>query len=236
MSGAKTRSRGAANLVAVLLLGLTGCNAGDLFRGPDEYVRSIVTTGKWRQAVRSPDNDVEIITIEHAVAFQSSAEGLSRGERKRLLDFLRRSQIGGSDRISLHGPMRDFGRHDPVTAARLEALKAELDRVGLKSVIADDGRIAPSDTEQVAVLVTRAIAISPDCRQSSPPRGHRPEFVMGCSNTTALGAMVADPLDLREGRTMGPADGEAGALGIQRYRERELEELEDADTQTTDDL
>ena len=228
--------RGVAGLAAAMLFGLSACNSGGFLRGPDEYVRSIVTTAKWRQAKRSADNDVEIISIEHAVAFQGSADALSRQERKDLLDFLRRSQVGGSDRISLHGPLRDFGRHDPVTAARLESLKAELDRLGLKSEIADGGRIAPSDPDQIAVMVTRAIAISPDCSQSPPPRGHRPEFLIGCSNTTALGAMVVDPLDLREGRPMGPADGEAGALGIQRYREGEIEELEEAETQTTDDL
>ncbi len=236
MAGKETKMRGAAGLAAVLLLGLSACNSGGFLRGPDEYVRNVITTGKWRQAERSADNDVEIISIEHAVAFQGSADALSSAERKNLLDFLRRSQVGGSDRISLHGPLRDFGRHDPVTAARLESLKAELDRLGLESRIAEGGRIAPSDADQIAVLVTRAVAISPDCTQSAPPRGHRPKFLIGCSNTTALGAMVADPLDLREGRPMSPADGEAGALGIQRYREGEIEELEEAETQTTDDL
>ena len=58
---------------------------------------------------------------------------------------------------------------------------------------------------------------------------------MGCSNTANLGLMVADPLDLKEGRTMGPADGEFGALRIQRYREGEVQEFETDDTATTEE-
>ena len=45
--------------------------------------------------------------------------------------------------------------------------------------------------------------------------------------------MVVDPLDLEKGSNMGPADGEAAALRIQRYREGEIEELEESETATT---
>ena len=220
-------------LVALTAFLLGACNMGQVVRAPDEWARDFVQTAKWRNAKRSAPNEVEIITIEHAVAFPGSDEGVSPVERQTLLDFLRHTGLQSSDRVTLHGPLRDFGRHDPVTAKRLETLKAELDAVGIPNEIVEDGRIAPNDPDRIAVLITRAVAITPDCGQTQPARGHRPKWAMGCSNTANLGLMVADPLDLKEGRTMGPADGEFGALRIQRYREGEVQEFETDDTATT---
>jgi type IV pilus biogenesis protein CpaD/CtpE len=48
--------------------------------------------------------------------------------------------------------------------------------------------------------------------------GDRPQYYWTCSTTANLGAMVANPQDLANGQIPNPADGEAAALGTQRYR------------------
>ena len=42
---------------------------------------------------------------------------------------------------------------------------------------------------------------------------------IGCANATNLGLMVADPGDLRQGRSFGPADGVREAEAVMRYRQ-----------------
>lgn len=49
----------------------------------------------------------------------------------------------------------------------------------------------------------------------------RPQYNYNCSNTAALGMMVANPLDLERGRNEGPADGERAAKVIELYRQRQ---------------
>ena len=55
-------------------------------------------------------------------------------------------------------------------------------------------------------------------------------FRKGCVNETILGQMVANPADLRRGRTLGPADGEAAARAIERYRRGETTPLHEEAT------
>ena len=56
---------------------------------------------------------------------------------------------------------------------------------------------------------------------------------IGCSTNANLGQMVADPLDLQQGRPAGAADGEAASLSIQRYRRGETRELENSELGVT---
>ena len=241
MIGNTQRSRSLARgpvlvvLALVIALGLTlsGCNTTELVDKPTTWVKGLVKTGKWEQMERAPLNEVEIVTIEHVVDYGSEETTISTSSRRSLVDFLRRSNVNGADRVTLHGPRRDFGAHDPVTAQRLEVLKAELSQLGVLSSIPPADRIQPSDPDAVAMLVTRAVVITPDCSQTPPPTTERPVWTKGCSNTANLGQMVYDPLDLKQGRQLTPADGEAGAAAIQRYREGEIIELDDTQTSTT---
>jgi type IV pilus biogenesis protein CpaD/CtpE len=49
----------------------------------------------------------------------------------------------------------------------------------------------------------------------------RPQYNYSCSTAAALGMMVANPVDLKTGRSEGAADGEAAARVIQLYRLRQ---------------
>jgi pilus assembly protein CpaD len=70
----------------------------------------------------------------------------------------------------------------------------------------------------IAVTVTRATAILPECSPPLPEHAPGPQFTYSCSTAATLGMMVADPLDLERGRVLGPADGDTLSQSIQRYR------------------
>ena len=214
------------------LLVLTGCTTGELTDKPTSWLRSVITAGKWKPIERSPNNEVEVVTIEHVVDFPSSKTSISPTTMRELRDFLSRSNVNGADRVTLHGPRRDLGSHDPVTSKRLEVLQAELSELGVVSSVPTGERLQPADGDSIAILVTRAVIIPPDCSQALPPKGGRPAWVIGCADNVNFGQMVFDPLDIEEGRGMNSADGEARALAIQRYRENQITPLEKSEVDT----
>ena len=219
--------------VALSLLLLAGCNTGEVWRTPDEYVGDLFRTAKWRQAKRAPENAVELIGVEHVVAFDEGSARMSTAERRRLSGFLSQSRLGRGDSVALLGPLRDQGRHDPVTAARLQFVRGELLVMGISSTVPLEDRPDLALREGISVVIRRSVVISPDCTQQQPSPGNRPRFVMGCANEANIGQMIADPLDLEQGRPADPADGEAAALSMERYRAREATEVEEAESGTT---
>ena len=218
---------------AVTLMVMTGCTANELTDKPTNWLGNIITAGKWKQIPRAAGNTVEVVTIEHAVAFNGGETTISPLGKRQITQFLRQTNVSGSDRVMLYGPRRDFGSHDPVTSKRLEVLQAELAQQGVVSSVPAEERLIAADPEAIAILITRAVVIAPECAQPAPGRGARPDFVVGCANSANFGQMVYDPLDIEHGRGMGPADGEARALAIQRYREGEINELEESEIDTT---
>ena len=219
--------------VALSLLLLAGCNTGEVWRTPDEYVGDLFRTAKWKPAKRTPENAVELIGIEHVVTFDEGSARMTGPERQRLSQFLSRSRLANGDSVALLGPLRDQGRHDPVTAARLQFVRGELLVMGISSTVPLEDRPDLAAREGISVVVRRSVVISPDCAQPLPAPGNRPRFVMGCSNEANFGQMIADPLDLVQGREADPADGEASALSIERFRARESTEVEEAEAGTT---
>lgn len=219
--------------IALSLLVLAGCNTGEVWRTPDEYVGDLFRTAKWKPAKRTPENSVELIGIEHVVTFDEGSARMTAPERQRLSQFLSRSRLGSGDSVALLGPLRDQGRHDPVTAARLQFVRGELLVMGISATVPLEDRPDLAAREGISVVVHRSVVISPDCSQPMPARGNRPRFVMGCANEANFGQMIADPLDLVQGREADPADGEASALSIERFRARESTEVEEAEAGTT---
>ena len=200
---------------------LAACNVGDAVIAPDDYVRDLFGYASWKPSTRSPDSYVELITLEHVVRYEPATARFGDVERSRLRSFLSRINLGSQDQVALFGPRRDAGRHDPVTTARLQFLRGEMAVMGIQA------------SDRISVVVSRPVVITPDCRQGPAGGGERPQFVMGCATHANLGNMIANPLDLANGREPSPADGEASALGIKRYRDGEAKALKSAITETT---
>lgn len=172
----------------------------------------------------------------HLVAFPAGAVDLSSEEKGKLAYFLHAAVRSGEERLALGIP------------TAIDSPLAEKRAMALRQVVASlaPGRpvsIAPVADPRLrdgAVLVTvgRYVVTTPNCpdwrKPSNMDASNSRMSNTGCANETNLGLMIADPADLVVGRTLEPADGEAMAQGVRRYREGKVKPLpKDADTLST---
>ena len=204
------------------LLALGACHVDPTTQNPIELVTShTFDHANWQQIPDELENQVEPITFTHSVNFGPGETELNEAQLTGLLAFLQKSGVHQGARIEIDGPRGQGGYFDPVTAARVSGIEAELSSIGLRSQVPvrpTTSLLRPDDT--IAVSVTQAVVILPDCGAPQPAFATRPTYTYSCSNTAALGMMIANPLDLVRGRAEGPADGEPAARVIQLYRKR----------------
>ncbi len=183
---------------------------------------------KWEQIPQSADNMVEVVTLRHTVAFTGGKASLDLSQSDALDDFIRSNRINARDEIVVQAGAGDSGR---LATGRVAAIKNEFARLGLvaSESAAAPGAGAPANNE-VAVLITRAVVIPPDCAVAQPEPTLRPDQPWGCTVNAALGMMVANPLDLVEGRELGPADASQSSGAMRRYREDKIKDINQEDT------
>ncbi len=215
-------------LAALLpILALAGCHIEQAMDNPIEVVTShSFDSANWQQGSAAIETQVEPITLVHLLNFQPGDANLSDEELGNLREFLRTS--GGQDcaRNEVDGPRLSGGYFDALTKARVEEIRAELSNLGLPSQVpATPVALLARPSEGVAVAVTRAVVIPPDCSAPQPEFATRPDYAWSCTTAANLGRMVVDPLDLAHGRALSPADGEAAAKSIEAYRKHEVEEI-----------
>lgn len=176
-----------------------------------------------RPLIRS---QAEPITVVHEIPFAGASVQLSDEAGARLIQFLRDNGAYEGARVEIDGPRLSGGQHDAMTAARIAALRQALTREGLSGEVPTHPvTLLTKPDDRVTVTVTRAMAILPDCANRQPAGSARIDYAWSCSNAASLGLMVADPLDLERGRALGPADGQASAQGVQRYRTDKVKPL-----------
>jgi type IV pilus biogenesis protein CpaD/CtpE len=224
MPDIKSKVRLARLIPAFGIVALLGaCHIDPNTQNPVSLFTSHTTDwANWQQIPGRVQTMAEPVTFVHATKFEVGETELNEAELNRLFAFLQTSGIHQGARIEIDGPRADGGYFDPVTAARVTGIEAALSGIGLHSEVPvrpNTTLLRPSDT--IAVSVTRAVAILPDCSAPQPESPMRPQYNYSCSTAAALGMMVADPVDLERGRSKGAADGEVAAKVIQMYRLRE---------------
>lgn len=214
-------------LAAICLLATAGLSAGCAGgQSPGDYAADLFYHGRWRQQPLPIKPQVEQITLDHRVNFEPTRAVVGMIERDAIQAFVLRSRITRQERIDIDGPRNADGQHDAVTAARLVAVRAELERSGLTAVIpVDPLGFSDVGAEQVGIYVTRVLAIAPDCSFPQPAIGQRPDYAWSCATVANLGYMIANPADLMGGHGISPADGEASAGSVQRYRSGSVKAL-----------
>lgn len=164
-------------------------------------------------------NKVELVMLQHDVAFRNGARNPSKAESRKLDTFLQDIQAGPGDTLILDGGLAE---QRIALGARLAYRNLTVRQTG------EDG--SPG---RVTVHVERYVVTPPDCPDWSKPMGNdsenTPQPGFGCANTANLGMMVVNPRDLIHGSTPGPSDGEAVAAAIKRYREGKVTPLKQED-------
>ena len=179
----------------------------------------------WSRVDAKKENKVDWVELDHDVLFEPGSKAMSSAEQRRLRDFFARSRFGYGDRLFVSAGA--FAIADDRRKAVNEALSA----LGFRNVsqLQDNG-----DSGAVTVVIGRYVVTGPNCpdwrKPSDADRGNTPLSNHGCATVSNLGAMVANPRDLLRGQTMAPADGDASALAIKRYKAGEITPLESEKT------
>lgn len=153
---------------------------------------------------------------DYVIDLASSGDQLAPGERERLDGWFRSIELSYGDRVAVDDPSGAWGvRRDVDTL---------LSRRGMATVGTAPVTAGALPGGSVRVVVSRATASVPGCPDWSRPAS--PDFVgstmsnYGCANNAALAAMVADPMDLIEGRDGGTAiDPATSGKAIRVYRD-----------------
>lgn len=199
---------------------LSACHIPVETQNPIELVTShSFDHANWQQRPAPIRSTAETITVLHTVHFSGQETALGEDARAQLRAFLRDNAVHEGARIEIDGPRVKGGYHDATTAKRIAEIEAELAGMGLRGEVPARPITSLSKPEEaIAVTVSRAMVILPDCRTAPPPPATRPDYYPSCTTAANLGLMVSDPVDLERGRALGPADGQASVLAIQRYR------------------
>lgn len=150
---------------------------------------------------------------DYVLDVTTTGAGLAPGEQDRVEGWFRSIGLAYGDRVAIDGG-------DPGVARDVSELLARrgMGIYGTAPVTA--GAMAPGTAR---LVVSRASATVPGCPDWSRPSS--PDFVgstmsnYGCANNAALAAMVADPMDLIQGRDVGVAsDPQVAGKAIDAYR------------------
>lgn len=190
------------------------------------------------------DPQARVATVEwgeftHQVAFQPGQSRLTASAARGIDRFLAREKVESPDRVQVMAhPDLANEKRDRLAARREAEVVKHLRRRGLAPRVEAGGQAGPpvngGGVDSVTVVVRRPVVSTPHCpdwermmagRELDPTNAS-----FGCITTTSLGAMVANPDDLIEGRDPGTYDGDALAPSIDRYRKGKTRELEDINT------
>ena len=191
---------------------------------------------KWRQIPASPENHAEAIVFQQSLFFADNSSVLSLDGRRAIDELLIEAEPEPGTVVNLTAGAGSNAAYDRVTLQRLEAVRLALADYGYEAILGDAPRVPSpgASANEVRLSITKYMPILPNCDQTEPELAATPDFegAFGCSNANNLGVMVANPRDLTQGETLDPADGEAAASSIRRYRLGEITPLKEEDTQS----
>lgn len=190
-----------AGAAALALLALSGCLPA----------QNPVSLPSQELYVRDTYNQV------HEFRFIRGSSDYERVELARMEAFLSRAGVGANDIVSVSAT-------GELAAARQTAVLDALGSRGVHARVVGDRLTAP---DAVVLLVQTPEILAGRCRPSDVPETIDGQNLQlgGCANDHNLSQMVVDQNDLLQGKELGPADGAAMALGIQRYRAGEVTPL-----------
>lgn len=149
---------------------------------------------------------------DYMIDVATTGVGLAPGEQERLDGWFRSIGLAYGDRVMLDGPAGAAGND-------VAELLARRGMILTGAAPITQGQLPEG---AVRVVVSRATASVPGCPDWSRPAS--PDFVgstmsnYGCASNAALAAMVADPIDLVQGRGGGPTDPVLATRAIDAYR------------------
>jgi len=181
------------------------------------------TVADWTPPEQAHELQVRWITHEHSIAFNRQEVLLSKTEARRLDRFLAQIDLRPTDRVFLDigprsGEVVDDARVDVIN----DRLRHFVPNAEAAPIVGDKG-----SADNVQLIIGRYVAVLPECPDFSSPGASNPnnypDSNFGCATQRNLGLMLADPGELLQGRTLGPADGEAHSKIMRENRAGEVQ-------------
>ncbi len=200
-----------ATLLLAAVLPLAGCSGQQINHFP---------YATWKQSPPDATSQVTVKPARFDVTFNGQDSTLDGANQTALNEFLAANHVDSGHTVDLAiGPVQPG--EGAVVVKRVNAVQAELARRG---ITVDSIRGVPDGQDgTVSILAKSVTIVPPACPGYNAPvtmnTDNQPVIVTGCSNEANLDLMVANPADLAGGRPLPPANGEAMALGSQRYNE-----------------
>jgi pilus assembly protein CpaD len=200
-----------------LVLGLAGCG---------QMINDQITYATWKQSPPDAAPLIAVKPVRFDVTFAGHDGAIDAANETALNEFLATNRIVSGNTVDLAiGPVQPGD--GAMVVKRVDAVESALARRG----IAVDSIKGLSDSQPgtVGILGKMVTVTPPACPGYNAPihmnTEIQPVIVTGCSNEANLDLMVANPADLAAGRPLPPADGEALALSVQRYRQGKVPPL-----------
>jgi pilus assembly protein CpaD len=205
--------RQAASVLALCLapLAMTACTD-----------HRLVTHSTWKQQESIAQPQVQRVNVQHVVPFAQKDLEMTDVEREALAMFVRQNNLQPGSHVSVAAPAKTAAQ-TARARNRLASVRNELQRMGVSSsIVQAEATNNQSTGDEIVVFAQTVAVLPPDCPGYNQPitldYEWRPNTRLGCANAVNLGLMVANPSDLAQGRPVSAADGEAMALGVNRYR------------------
>ena len=191
-------------LVLTSLLMLTACDLR-----LNEHVMKAREHNDLRQA-----NRVDLVQFRHQIQFDGGRRLPNEAQYDQFDAFMRSIKLGYGDEVVLTGSAPN----------RRDAMAAYIQRLGIPVRIeSESGSQAQLASNTVDVTVNRHVVTPPSCPNWSNFDGdenrNTPGSNYGCAVDSSLGYMVANPSDLIQGRTMGPAHSTPLIEAQRRYQQ-----------------
>jgi pilus assembly protein CpaD len=182
----------------------------------------LVTEATWKQQEAPAQPRVQRVDAQYVIPFASKDLEISDVEREALAMFVHQSNLQAGSHVAVAAPTKTAAQAARARN-RLASVRNELQRMGISSsIVQAESTNNQSTGDEVVVFAQTVAVLPPDCPGYNQPITldfeWRPETRLGCANAVNLGLMVANPSDLAQGRPLSAADGEAMALGVNRYR------------------
>src|SRR5580765_9005927 len=182
----------------------------------------LVTEATWKQQEAPAQPRVQRVDAQYVIPFASKDLEISDVEREALAMFVHQSNLQAGSHVAVAAPTKTAAQAARARN-RLASVRNELQRMGISSsIVQAESTNNQSTGDEVVVFAQTVAVLPPDCPGYNQPitldYEWRPETRLGCANAVNLGLMVANPSDLAQGRPLSAADGEAMALGVNRYR------------------
>jgi len=211
------QTRTLAMLLLTVALPLAGCS-GDLTQH--------FPYATWKQSPPEATSQVTVKPARFDITFDGQDAAIDGANQTALNEFLAANHVANGNTVDLAiGPVQPG--EGAIVVKRVNAVQAELGRRG---ITVDSIRGMPdSQAGTVSILANSVTVVPPICPGTNAPvtynTENQPAVVTGCTTEMTLDMMVANPADLAGGRPLPPGNGEAMALGSQRYNEGKVPAL-----------